>query len=64
MGKLLIIIGIMILVVGLGIFSLPYIAPPSGDSAELIARTSKIGGGFIGVGAILTLLGFIQRKKG
>lgn len=64
MGNALKFIGIIILIVGAGIYLLPVIAPPSGDATELVSRTSTIGGGFIGVGLVMTVIGFIKAKKG
>lgn len=54
---------IMLLVIGLAIFGLPFLIEGQADNTELQERTSGIGGAIMGVGAVVFLIYLFKRKK-
>ncbi|WP_162789590.1 hypothetical protein [Altererythrobacter sp. ZODW24] len=61
MKKPLLIPGIMILLVGVAVFALPFLLGGGSDAAEFADRTSTVGGALIGIGLVFSLI--ILAKK-
>ncbi len=58
--------GVLLLIIGLAVFSLPYWAPLVSDvrvEPEAFKRSGQVGGGVIGVGAALIIAALIAGRK-
>lgn len=63
MKKPLMIPAIMIIVVGIAVFALPFILPGQEGNAELAKRAGTVGGALIGAGAVFALIVGLKKPR-